>query len=317
MATPSDDDRATFERLPTEMIQRITTLACTDGGRTGCSLALVSHRIAAASASARLHSAYVAGKKNIEQLHDLVTRSSPEKARVRHLFVDKVEYVDALEILTRAVSSTLETLVWTLVGKLDWTVLHRLALTSMPVLRTLILRLRDCQLRHQQVLETDAVPHEPALPRLTKALVLLPTIDIISKAADILFIEAPLLQRIVIPEVPTITAVAMQPAMTGRSPKSIYNNRPWATRTLFLLARVVLLADYSRSWRPPSSVDSSIRYVVEAVGPADLGDASEMDPSIACADLGIFYRSHQRSPEEWKDEWMDEVEHLTLKLFAS
>lgn len=48
--------RATLDDLPTEVLEQILLLACTDGGYTGCSLSAVSHRIRAVSRTFRFHS---------------------------------------------------------------------------------------------------------------------------------------------------------------------------------------------------------------------------------------------------------------------
>lgn len=45
-----------MEHLALELLEHISTLACTDGGRTGCALSLVSTHIRAASRTARFYS---------------------------------------------------------------------------------------------------------------------------------------------------------------------------------------------------------------------------------------------------------------------
>ncbi|OJT03828.1 hypothetical protein TRAPUB_5517 [Trametes pubescens] len=53
---PAAPAASTLESLPNELLFIIFQLACTDGGRTGCNLALVSKSIHATSRAARFHS---------------------------------------------------------------------------------------------------------------------------------------------------------------------------------------------------------------------------------------------------------------------
>lgn len=322
----ADSSRIMFELLPTEIIQRITTFACTDGGPTGCSLALASRRVAAASASSRFHSAYVTSAEHAKQLHDLVTRSSPEVTRVRHLFVDQpltsvdysersTDFIAVLKALTFAVSSTLETLVWTPNAQLDCVVLRNLLTTSMPALCTLTLRLKGCRLSNRQALELERAPqpHAPRMPRLTRATILAP-IDDISKLAGILFDEAPLLRHVTVLELPGWSAIATYPVMTGLSPESVYAAKPWASTPLLHVART--LADRFERCRFLLPEGGHQRIVMEVVGSGSFLDEGS-DVSVACADLGLTHRLQERLPHEWKNEWMTEVDLLTLDQLVS
>jgi hypothetical protein len=54
-----------MDRLPVELLEHIFTLACIDGGMTGCALASVSHSVRHASDSIRYHSVSLRGAKQI------------------------------------------------------------------------------------------------------------------------------------------------------------------------------------------------------------------------------------------------------------
>ena len=64
----------------------IFKLACTDGGRTGRSLAVVSRRVRAISESVRNHSITVIGATQMLTFADLLHRLPPAR-RVQHLFI--------------------------------------------------------------------------------------------------------------------------------------------------------------------------------------------------------------------------------------
>ncbi|KAH9889085.1 hypothetical protein C8Q73DRAFT_709592 [Cubamyces lactineus] len=88
--------RRTLEDLPVELLQIIFCIACTDGGRTGCSLSRVSKRIRAISLSTRFHSvALVSGlSSKLTRFATTFERACVEAARqtisppiVRHLCI--------------------------------------------------------------------------------------------------------------------------------------------------------------------------------------------------------------------------------------
>lgn len=252
----------------------------------------------------------------MEKLYTLVTRSSPKNARVRHLFVNEVSNVCALKVLILDVSSTLETLVWKMNRNLDFSVLHTLITSQMPVLRSLTVMFTNCWLYGEQP-EAEPAPHAPALPRLTKVWLRTTLFDTVAKLAGDLFNEAPLVQHVFIPEMPTTSAVTRQPLITGQSVESLYTNKPWATPWLVVYAESLLFAGYAERWKTLLPVHTNIRCVMEAVGALEFVPRSETDGSTACADLGLTYRPHDRSPQEWKDEWMNEVELLAWELLTS
>ncbi|KAI0334668.1 hypothetical protein GY45DRAFT_1125327 [Cubamyces sp. BRFM 1775] len=87
---------ATLESLPYELLEQIFREACTDGGRTGCSLSLVSKRIRALSRSSRFHSvSLLTGTcSQLSCFLDTLERAREEAAaageptpRVRHLCI--------------------------------------------------------------------------------------------------------------------------------------------------------------------------------------------------------------------------------------
>ncbi|KAH9852765.1 hypothetical protein C2E23DRAFT_859750 [Lenzites betulinus] len=81
-----------MDRLAVELLNHIFFYACTDGGQTGCSLALVSKRIRAISRPARFYSvALFSSPAKIEQFlqayHQERARSLDMLPRVRHLWL--------------------------------------------------------------------------------------------------------------------------------------------------------------------------------------------------------------------------------------
>ncbi|KAI0650826.1 hypothetical protein C8Q79DRAFT_407882 [Trametes meyenii] len=80
-----------MENLPTELLERIFLLACTDGGRTGRSLALTSKHVHAASRTACFHTvALVSGSPSqvvqfVASFTAECAQSKEAKPRVRHL----------------------------------------------------------------------------------------------------------------------------------------------------------------------------------------------------------------------------------------
>ncbi|KAJ8482528.1 hypothetical protein ONZ51_g5301 [Trametes cubensis] len=87
---------ATLESLPYELLEQIFRNACTDGGRTGCSLSLVSKRIRALSRSSRFHSvSLLTGTcsqlssflKTLERAREEAAVAGEPTSRVRHLCI--------------------------------------------------------------------------------------------------------------------------------------------------------------------------------------------------------------------------------------
>ncbi|KAI0363542.1 hypothetical protein BV20DRAFT_975566 [Pilatotrama ljubarskyi] len=85
-----------LEDLPTELLYEIFRLACTDGGRTGCSLSLVSHRVRVLSRAARFNTlTLTAGSiwqiarflRFLEDTVEVAKRDRTPCPRVRHLCV--------------------------------------------------------------------------------------------------------------------------------------------------------------------------------------------------------------------------------------
>ncbi|KAI0763856.1 hypothetical protein BD413DRAFT_616174 [Trametes elegans] len=89
--------RGTLEDLPWEVIEEISRLACTDGGRTGCSLSLVSKYVRPVARCQRFHSvSLLAGlacqlRRFVRALEEAGVEAQEEGARaprVRHLCLD-------------------------------------------------------------------------------------------------------------------------------------------------------------------------------------------------------------------------------------
>ncbi|KAL1945749.1 hypothetical protein VTO73DRAFT_1751 [Trametes versicolor] len=81
-----------MDTLPLETLQRIFELACTDGGRTGHSLSLVSKGIRTAARTTRFHSiALIASPRRLQSFIDLYQRECDPtregKPRIQHLHI--------------------------------------------------------------------------------------------------------------------------------------------------------------------------------------------------------------------------------------
>ncbi|OJT10728.1 hypothetical protein TRAPUB_12760 [Trametes pubescens] len=77
-----------LDRLPYDLWHIIFQLACTDGGRTGCALALASKACRRASSSARLHSVHIHSLRNVRGFlicMERIRRSTGEYPPVHHL----------------------------------------------------------------------------------------------------------------------------------------------------------------------------------------------------------------------------------------
>ncbi len=82
-----------MDHLPSELLEAIFTLSCTDGGRTGCSLASVSKHIRAAARTTRFHSVILqsGSASQLYRFLSLLTAGraidTPLKPRIKHLYV--------------------------------------------------------------------------------------------------------------------------------------------------------------------------------------------------------------------------------------
>ena len=76
-----------MDRCPPEILLNILALACVDGGRTGCSLSLVSHRIHVASLPTRYHTVALWGFPRMRLFQNLLAAKSSHAPIVRHLFL--------------------------------------------------------------------------------------------------------------------------------------------------------------------------------------------------------------------------------------
>ncbi|OJT02313.1 hypothetical protein TRAPUB_7170 [Trametes pubescens] len=79
---PAAPAASTLESLPNELLDIIFKLSCTDGGRTGCNLALVSKSIHATSRAARFHSVSLLSGIS-DRLVDLLRTFNAAKAEAR------------------------------------------------------------------------------------------------------------------------------------------------------------------------------------------------------------------------------------------
>jgi hypothetical protein len=77
-----------LQQVPAEIWQQIFSLACLDGGFTGCSLSIASRLFHEVSASTRLQSVAVTGVARLESLLRLLQRLPEGQRRVRFLFIN-------------------------------------------------------------------------------------------------------------------------------------------------------------------------------------------------------------------------------------
>lgn len=108
-----------MDHCPVELWSKIARLACTDGGRTGCSLSLVSQYIRDATASARYTSVAITNRASVQAFANLATTVEAFNPVIRHLLVilepEEKEHeadtaTDALKIILGLASRTLYTL---------------------------------------------------------------------------------------------------------------------------------------------------------------------------------------------------------------
>lgn len=79
-----------METLPLEILHAIFTLACNDGGRTGCTLSIVSRYIRAAALPIMLRTVVVRGVPQMQALATLLDKRVPGNRMVRYLFLTDV-----------------------------------------------------------------------------------------------------------------------------------------------------------------------------------------------------------------------------------
>ncbi|EPQ54774.1 hypothetical protein GLOTRDRAFT_94185 [Gloeophyllum trabeum ATCC 11539] len=119
-----------MERCPVEIIWSIVSLACTDGGATGCSLSLVSRGMARVSEPFRFQSVALSGYQQIDAFISTVLVPSRKHPAIKHLFlsdcrvekttqyggstalslaIDALGFFDLLPKILRVISPSLET----------------------------------------------------------------------------------------------------------------------------------------------------------------------------------------------------------------
>lgn len=81
--------RPTLSTIPLELLTNILTLACDDGGKTGCSLSLVSTDIrdVCLDTGADITTASVCGEQKLKKFLVMLHRRTPRSRRVRSLFL--------------------------------------------------------------------------------------------------------------------------------------------------------------------------------------------------------------------------------------
>lgn len=76
-----------MDKCPTELLVKIFTLACTDGGKTGCALSLVSSQVHVVSREVQLYSVSVNSIAHGRLLLKALQSRALEHRKVRHLFL--------------------------------------------------------------------------------------------------------------------------------------------------------------------------------------------------------------------------------------
>jgi hypothetical protein len=88
-----------------EILWRVFTHACKDGGQTACSLQLVSRRIFAAALAVRYHSVLVLDTKALNRLaRRLVAASPQERQGIRHVFISDQRPLDSSRRLDQSLA---------------------------------------------------------------------------------------------------------------------------------------------------------------------------------------------------------------------
>ena len=89
-----------MESCPIEIHHKIFALVCTDGGRTGCALSLVSRRIHATSFAVRVHTVALYGADHMREFLRMLESQRLSPPIVKHLFL----YDDSIgEIIPRTI----------------------------------------------------------------------------------------------------------------------------------------------------------------------------------------------------------------------
>jgi hypothetical protein len=78
-----------FTDLPPELWDKIVQLACTDGGKTGCALSLVSRRVRELSHLFRLQSIALLKPIQMQQFHEQLKNRSKNERCVWYMFIDR------------------------------------------------------------------------------------------------------------------------------------------------------------------------------------------------------------------------------------
>lgn len=166
-----------MDRCPAELHLKIFLFACTDGGRTGCALSLVSHHIHATSAPARFHTVVLHGVPRMRSFLSMLEAKTPSIA-VRHLLLydnghegrrDLGE--NPLAVVVSIISNVAPSLV-TFAGSVRF-ITHEHGFSSViprvgrfPLLRDLSLRGTRGQTAGYEEEAMANLPHFPSLRRL-------------------------------------------------------------------------------------------------------------------------------------------------------
>ncbi|KZT29592.1 hypothetical protein NEOLEDRAFT_611805 [Neolentinus lepideus HHB14362 ss-1] len=130
-----------MDALPVELLERICILASCDGGRTACSLRLVSRTFYDLSETYWFHTVAISSRNQAVLFRDTLRHS---QANLRHLFIAAYKEIgmntlEAVEILRRA-SPVLETLICLLEDVFDMSLYTLFISTSFPRLVHLTFR---------------------------------------------------------------------------------------------------------------------------------------------------------------------------------
>lgn len=290
--------------LPHELIGGIASWACTDGGKTGSTLSLVSRNIAAASLPYRYQSITLTDPSLAAALLSQLSTKSAEERRVADLFLgmnppkpeDRVRGKDwsahlrPYAALVCLLAGTLKTYTCIILMPFDDIVLQSLVQPEMPYLTSLAVHFAFSSKSHW---------HSAAvrMPRLRHLVCIATKTPLWQEFARTAIEASPTVETVDLLQVPLTTAVCLSFVIQGNRP-----TRSELQHMMLPLALNVYASHKFNVFRP----ERGLRVRTEAVGLSDL--VKDVDASSAipfCAQFGVrAYRPQSRTLEEWRKAWI-------------
>lgn len=298
-------EELSLAHIPTEIVGYIASIACTDGGPTGCALSLVSRYIADAASPYRLQSVLLASVRSAQQFYDGIAELPPQRRRVQDLClifngqsdaeVTVLEHGEELSQTSREVltllAPSLETFTCIVFGIVDDNLPQQLLSHPFSSLTKLTLRL-FLPLRARAA---DVVICMPRLQHLIYTVSSLPNWQELPSA----FISAcPTIVNLEMMEIPIIIAVFLSFVVSGSDPSMFM---PWLHLPLhaFVMpaARMFYASPKYDAFRTPRDFHTRI----EAFGIDPIVGA---ESSHLAHRSGLAHRVSRRTAQEWKDSWL-------------